>query len=116
MSVFSYTSLASTGARWLGLALAGLLAPFAYADVIEVTTLVDEDDGAGAGAGTSLRDAIAVAQEGDIITFDPDLFLAPPVTLPLTLGGLLLDTSITIAGPGVSVDIRPRHPAHLHGV
>ncbi|QEH39161.1 RTX-I toxin determinant A from serotypes 1/9 [Aquisphaera giovannonii] len=71
---------------------------------IVVTTLADEDDGAvdpGLGSGTSLREAIAMANAdpagGDTIAFAAGL----RGTLALTLGALPTITStVIIAGPG----------------
>ena len=101
MFVFRNSTFITTGACWASVALALLLTPFAYADVFIVTTLTDQDNGVGVG-GVSLRDAITAAQAGDEITFDGDLLLSPPVTLPLSLGGLLLDKDLTITGPGAN--------------
>ena len=57
------------------------------ADIIEVTNTNDSGPG-------SLRDALAVANDGDEITF------GVTGTITLTSGELLVDKSITISGPG----------------
>lgn len=51
---------------------------------------------ADSGAGT-LRDAIAAANNGDVIQFDPSL---QGGTVDLTSSTLLVNKSITIEGPG----------------
>ena len=69
-----------------------------------VTTLADEDDqtsDARFGTGTSLREAIAWANQNpgaDTITFDPSL----TGTITLTLGQLVITGSTGIVGPGAS--------------
>lgn len=66
--------------------------------VISVNTLVDEDDGPGVGAGTSLRDAIAVAAPGDTIDFlssATGLLILDPA-----LGELIVANDLTIDGTG----------------
>jgi CSLREA domain-containing protein len=72
---------------------------------IVVTTLVDEDDGTpdpSAGAGTSLREAIAFADRNpgaDTISFAPGL----TGTIRLALGQLpALTDDATLSGPGAS--------------
>ena len=63
---------------------------------ITVTTLVDENDGGAGGTGISLREAIALANSGDTITFDPSL---NGQTIALTSGQqLTINTSLTIDG------------------
>jgi hypothetical protein len=66
----------------------------AYANVITVTNTNDSGPG-------SLRQALAVANDGDMISF------AVTGTITLTSGGLVIDKSVTISGPGadrLSVD------------
>jgi hypothetical protein len=53
-------------------------------------------NGADAGSGT-LRDAIALASDGDLIQFD--VTMIPDRTIRLTSGELVIDKDITIAGP-----------------
>ena len=63
---------------------------------ITVTTLVDENDGGAGGTGLSLREAIALANSEDTITFDPSL---TGQTITLTSGQqLTINTSLTIDG------------------
>ncbi len=65
---------------------------------ITVDTLVDENNGIGAGAGTSLREAIAAATPGETIDF------SITGTISLTsLGQLTINKSLTISGPGVNL-------------
>lgn len=73
-----------------------------HAATVTVTTLTDENDGSGAGTGQSLREAIDAAAGGDTIDFDAALFGGGPGTMPLNngLGDLIVDKSLTIAGPG----------------
>jgi hypothetical protein len=67
---------------------------------ITVNTLVDENNGVGVGAGTSLREAIAAAAQGDTINF------SVAGTINLTVGPsnsekqLVIDKGLTISGPG----------------
>ena len=67
---------------------------------ITVNTLVDENNGLGAGAGTSLREAIAAAASGETINF------SVTGTINLVIGPsaadkhLLINKSLTISGPG----------------
>ena len=56
--------------------------------------MVDEDNGAGSGAGTSLREAIAAASAGDDIQF------SVTGTIELTLGEIAIGTDLSIFGPG----------------
>jgi dockerin type I repeat protein/polymorphic membrane protein len=76
-----------------------------------VTTLSDEENGTsdpGAGAGTSLREAIAYANAlggNQTITFLPNLYASGPATITATLGIINLANLsgiTTIAGPGAS--------------
>lgn len=80
---------------------------------IMVSTDVDEDDGTadpGTGAGTSLREAIALANLApgeNLIRFTEGLagttnFHEPgnPKTIRLTLGQLTINSNVDIAGPG----------------
>ncbi len=71
-----------------------------------VDTLVDENDGAGMGTGTSLRDAIAAASlvtGKPVILFDPLLTAAGPATIELVLGQLEIGHEMTVKGPGANV-------------
>ncbi|MEX2093485.1 MAG: choice-of-anchor Q domain-containing protein [Pirellulales bacterium] len=78
----------------------------AEASYFRVDTLMDEDDGIGVGAGTSLRDALAAANFIDVvaavITFDPALTEIGPRSILLTYGQLNVDANVTIAGPGAN--------------
>ena len=62
-----------------------------------VSTTEDEDDGDFSTGDLSLREAIAQAESGEIITFDSDLSGG---TITLALGELAIDKSITIQGLG----------------
>ena len=63
---------------------------------IQVTTLIDENDGSlNQGAGNSLREAINFAGTGDTITFANNI---DGGTINLTNGELVIDKSITIDG------------------
>ena len=64
---------------------------------ITVDTLVDENDGIGVGAGTSLRDAIAAASPGETIDF------TVVGTITLEHGELLVNKDLSIVGPGADV-------------
>ncbi len=70
---------------------------------ITVDTLVDENNGLGIGAGTSLREAIAAAAPGDTINF------AVTGTINLSYGAtnstkqLTIDKNLTIQGPGADL-------------
>ncbi len=72
------------------LALVCAMAASARADVITVTNTNDSGPG-------SLRQALADANDGDIINF------AVTGTIGLTSGELLVNNSVTISGPGASV-------------
>ena len=58
-----------------------------------VSTLEDENDGDLSVGDLSLREAIAIAQSDDIITFDPSL---SDGTISLNLGELVIDKDLTI--------------------
>src|SRR5438552_18305676 len=60
-----------------------------------VTVLNNHDSGAG-----SLRHAIAHAQDGDTITFDPGL---NGQTIALTSGPVAINKNLDIEGPGASL-------------
>lgn len=64
-----------------------------------VTTLDDEDDGDLSQGDISLREAILNSSDGDTITFDSSLSSG---TITLSLGELLIDTSLTIDGLGAN--------------
>lgn len=64
---------------------------------ITVNTLVDENNGVGSGAGTSLREAIATAVPGDTIAF------SVTGTINLTLGQLQINKDLSITGPGANL-------------
>ena len=63
--------------------------------VVSVDTLVDED---GTGSDTSLREAIDNALPADVIEFSVD------GTIELVHGRILIDTDLTINGPGIVID------------
>ena len=69
------------------LALLFAVALHAPADIITVTNTNDSGPG-------SLRDALAIANDGDTITFEVS------GTIALTTGELMVNSSITISGPG----------------
>jgi putative extracellular protein len=62
---------------------------------ITVDTLVDENNGVGVGAGTSLKEAIAAAVSGDTIDFS--------LTGTIVTTGLLVNKNLTINGPGANL-------------
>lgn len=65
---------------------------------ITVDTLVDENNGVGIGAGTSLREAIAAAVPGDTIDF------SVAGTINISLGALpTINKNLTVSGPGAGV-------------
>ena len=64
---------------------------------IVVSNLEDENDGDFGEADLALREAIAIAESGDIITFASDLSGG---TISLSLGELLIDKNLTIQGLG----------------
>ena len=61
-----------------------------------VDTLADENDGPDAGAGTSLRDALALAVRGDNI----DFAVSGEISIDPGLGKLRVTTGLAINGPG----------------
>src|SRR5215208_389591 len=65
---------------------------------VTVDTLVDEINGVGVGAGTSLREAIAAAAPDETIDFSVTgtINLSP-------LGQLTINKNLTISGPGASL-------------
>jgi len=60
------------------------------------TILVTNTNDSGSG---SLRNALAIANDGDTIDFDPSL---NGQTITLTSGQLVVDKSVTISGPGAN--------------
>jgi|GEM_PF-759288 len=62
-----------------------------------VSTSEDENDGDFSEGDLSLREAIAIAESGNIITFDSALSGS---TITLALGELAIDSSLTIQGLG----------------
>ena len=68
-----------------------------------VSTLADENDGDFSGGDLSLREAIALANSGNTITFDSSLSEG---TITLSQGELLIDQSLNIDGldSGITVD------------
>src|SRR5882757_7842546 len=75
------------------LALFCSLSMSAYADII--TVINTNDSGPG-----SLRQALADANDGDTINFDPSL---NGQTITLTTAELLINKNITISGPGANL-------------
>src|SRR5689334_5221716 len=65
------------------------------AQAATLTVTNASDSGAG-----SLRQAIATAASGDTIVFDTAGVFAAPQTITLTSGQLVINTSLTIQGPG----------------
>ncbi|MEO1690741.1 MAG: calcium-binding protein [Cyanobacteria bacterium J06631_6] len=64
-----------------------------------VSTLEDENDGDFSQGDLSLREAIAISESGDTITFYSELANG---TIDLSLGQLVIDKSLTINGLGAS--------------
>lgn len=77
--------------QFLILMLAAWAALDASAATITVTSPLDD------GSGGTLREALAVAEDGDTINFDPAML---PATIFLTGGELVVNKSLTITGPG----------------
>jgi len=70
---------------------------------ITVNTLVDENDGVGVGAGTSLREAVAAAMPGDTIDFSVTGSINLSFGLSDTLKQITIDKPLTIMGPGANL-------------
>ncbi|MEL7009832.1 MAG: calcium-binding protein [Cyanobacteria bacterium J06588_4] len=66
-------------------------------DELIVSTLEDENDGDLSAGDLSLREAIAIAESGDTITFDSSLSGG---TIGLSLGELVIAQDLTISGLG----------------
>ena len=71
--------------------------------VIIVDQAFDEQDGSVFDGDVSLRDALALAQEGDVIRFDDFVFASDGdpqnnTAITLTLGELVLSNGVTIDG------------------
>lgn len=84
--------------RTLGwLTVLGLVAASAASgSTIQVTTLVDENNGCAAGAGCSLREALASAGSGDTVA------VGLGGTITLTLGELAPASDVVVEGPGAA--------------
>jgi hypothetical protein len=80
-------------AVWNGTGWAALKTCTAATITVSNNTIVDVG---------SLRDAIAHICPGGTINFDPAVF-ADPQTITLTSGELVIDTDMTIHGPGASL-------------
>jgi CSLREA domain-containing protein len=76
------------------------LRPGEAATTIVVTSLADPGNGTCTKAACTLREALAAAQAGDRITFDPALFTQGPCTITLTAGELVIDKDLRLTGPG----------------
>jgi predicted outer membrane repeat protein len=70
---------------------------------ITVDTLVDENNGVGLGAGTSLREAIGAAAAGDTINFSVTGTISLSVGASNTAKQLTVSKNLTISGPGASL-------------
>jgi hypothetical protein len=70
---------------------------------LTVDSLLDETDGQFGLGDFSLREAIEQAVDGDTIAFDPVLTAEGPATIALTQDALLINKSLTIAGPGKNI-------------
>src|SRR6476659_4920847 len=88
-SVSCFSNLRS----WLCLAVLCALATSAHGNIITVANTNDSGPG-------SLRPALADANDGDTIDFDPAL---KGQTVTLTSGELLINKNITISGPGANL-------------
>ena len=88
---------------WICLLLVCAAAVSVHADIITVTTTADSAPG-------SLRQALADAQDGDTIQFDPSL---NGQTITLTTGELVTDKNITIGGPGPALLTVSRSSSNL---
>ena len=75
---------------FLALAIASSLLDLPSAEAATITVINANDSGAG-----SLRQALADANDGDTINFDPSLHY-----ITLVSGELVVDKSVTISGPG----------------
>lgn len=88
----------------------------AFETQIVVDTFADENDGDHSRGDLSLREAIGLANAdpgSDLIRFDPDLFASGPGTIILTMGALVVSTSLSIEGPGaelLSIDASGNDP------
>jgi CSLREA domain-containing protein len=80
-------------------ALNGLLPARLVRAASWVVTKTEDTDDAKCDSDCSLREAIAIAQDGDVIRFSPDLL---DKTLTLTLDELLIEKNLTIVGLGAS--------------
>jgi hypothetical protein len=70
---------------------------------ITVDTLVDENNGVGVGAGTSLREAIAAAIAGDTIDFSVTGTINLSVGASNSTKQLTINKNLTISGPGANL-------------
>src|SRR5215211_7529345 len=70
---------------------------------ITVDTLVDENNGVGVGAGTSLREAVAAAVAGDTIDFSVTGTINLSVGASNSTKQLTINKTLTINGPGASL-------------
>ncbi|PLX31757.1 MAG: hypothetical protein C0600_04810 [Ignavibacteria bacterium] len=76
--------------------------PIPSGNTLTVTTLVDELDttaAPGLGAGTSLREAVAYSDTGDVIDFDGSL----TGTIFLSIGQIEILHDLFISGPGLDI-------------
>jgi hypothetical protein len=69
------------------------------AATIEVNSLDDD----GAGGLTTFREALALSDDGDTITFDPALFTGGPGTITALYDPFAEYDEVAIAGPGAAV-------------
>lgn len=87
---------------WLFPHAESIAQPIPSGNTLTVTTLVDELDttaAPGLGAGTSLREAIAYSDTGDVIDFDGSL----AGTVFLSIGHIEILHDLFITGPGLDI-------------
>ncbi|HKP30398.1 MAG TPA: PxKF domain-containing protein [Gemmatimonadales bacterium] len=75
-----------------------------------VNSTADDGDGTCTDTRCTLRDAIAVADPGATITFDPDLTSGGVGTISLTQAELAIGKDLTISGPGADKLVVQRSP------
>ncbi len=98
--VLGVDDLGNTGSGGAGTAAAAVLVTI-LPTRLEVSTLVDEDDGDESPGDVTLREAIREIQPGGRIVFAPGL--TGTLAMVSSLGQFAIGKSLTIDGPGASV-------------